>query len=312
MGNDSPTASPRASGAQKVGVEDRFERLDYAERWLGDGFRVAQANQPGFLVFVDVEMTRVRVLIDRLRERGVRGSYAAVVVRAVALALSRHSDLHTLVIGSRRLRPGDVTIGLSVDNEAAAAPVMRLEGVASKQLPLLCEEIVRRAPEVRAEDSRTLAKLRRWGWLIPTGWIRRFLLRMLFSSLRFRRLFGSLQVTILPSVDLATSLVCGATAVVAMGRVAERVVVRAGQPAVRLMATLSCTGDHKVWSGERVGRLLGEIRLILESDVLFPELPEAAVEGSPRAFEDGAAVGRPASELLPSRGVVPLDPSSLE
>jgi pyruvate dehydrogenase E2 component (dihydrolipoamide acetyltransferase) len=274
MAGDSFTGSPSASGVRKSVVGDEFDRIDYADRWLGDGFRVIQENPPGFLVAVDVEMTRVRALIDALRERGLPGSYAAVVVRAVALALSRHQDLHTLVIASRRLRPGDVSIGLSVDNEAAAAPVMRLDGVTGKPLPVLGEEIVRRAPEVRAEDSRTLAKLRRWGWLLPFGWMRRLVLRILLSSLRFRHLFGSLQVTILPSVDLATSLVCGATAVIAMGRVAERAVVRDGEPAVRLMATFSCVGDHKVWSGARVGRLLGEVRMILESDALFAEVPE--------------------------------------
>ena len=63
-----------------------------------------------------------------------------------------------------------------------------------------------------------------------------------------------------------------------MGRVAERVVAREGRPAVRLMATLCCTGDHKVWDGQRVGRLLGEIARILESDELAREVPSHQAE----------------------------------
>jgi pyruvate/2-oxoglutarate dehydrogenase complex dihydrolipoamide acyltransferase (E2) component len=255
---------------------DQFEGLDFADRWLADGFRVVQENPPGFLVLLDVDMTAARSAIDRLRKVGVRGSYAGVLARAAALALSRNRDLHSVLVGSRRLRPGNVRIGLSVANEAFAAPVLRLDAVEDKPLGMLCEEIARRAPAVRTDDSRTLAKLRRWGWLVPFGWMRRLLLRIAFSSLRFRHLFGALQVTVLPGIDIVSSLACGATAVLGMGSVKERVVVREGQPTVRLMATLTCAGDHKVWDGARLGRVLGEVRGILESDELLNELPAAA------------------------------------
>jgi pyruvate dehydrogenase E2 component (dihydrolipoyllysine-residue acetyltransferase) len=265
------------SGTRRVA--DRFERVDFAERWLGDGFRVLQENPPGFLVAVDVEMTQARLLVDALRRRGVQGSYAGVLVRAAGLALSRHPELHRLLVGARSMKPRGVSIGLSVANEAAAAPVLRLEDVADKPLPVVCQEVALRAPQAREEDSRTLAKLRRWGWLLP-GWMRRLVLRRLFSSLRFRHLFGSLQVTVLSSVDFASSLVCGAPAVLAMGRVTERVVARGGQPVVRLMATLVCSGDHKVWDGERIGRVVGEVRRILECADLFEELA-ATVEAEP-------------------------------
>ena len=51
---------------------DRFDRQDYAERWLSDAFRVIQENPPGFLVYVDIEMTRVQALIAELRRVGIR------------------------------------------------------------------------------------------------------------------------------------------------------------------------------------------------------------------------------------------------
>jgi hypothetical protein len=72
---------------------------------------------------------------------------------------------------------------------------------------------------------------------------------------------------------MVSSNVCGTTAVLSMGRVSERVVVRDGQPAVRLMATLSCSGDHKLWDGQRVGRFFTEIVRIFESGELLAELP---------------------------------------
>jgi pyruvate dehydrogenase E2 component (dihydrolipoamide acetyltransferase) len=270
-------ASASRSGPVPAHRDDRFESLDFADRWLGDGFRVTQENAPGFMLWLDVEMTHARAAIDRLRQLGFRASYPGVVVRAAGLALSRHPDLHTVLSGGRRLKPAHVRIGLSVANETVAAPVLRLDAVEQKPLHVLCEEIVQRAPEARADDSRTLALLRRWGWLVPFGWMRRLILRVAFSSLRFRHLFGSLQVTVLQGVDAVASLACGAPAVLAMGSVRERVVVRGGQPAVRLMATLVCTGDHKVYDGERIARIMSEVQRVMESGELLDEVERTAM-----------------------------------
>jgi pyruvate/2-oxoglutarate dehydrogenase complex dihydrolipoamide acyltransferase (E2) component len=276
----------------------RFDRLDYADRWLADGFRVLQENPPGFIGTLEVEMTRVRALVQRMKARGLPGSYAGVVVRAAGLAMSRHPDMHALLVGSRRMRPDHVSIGLSVSGEATAAPVMRIEEVETKSVVAVCEELKKRAPEVRAEDAATLAKLRRWGWLIPTGWLRRFVLRRVLSSLRFRRLFGSLQVTVVPGVDIVSALAYGAPAVVGLGRIQERVVARDGKPVVRLMATMSYTGDHKLFDGERVVRIMSEIRGILESDELLAEIPEPAEpvtqtrSEAPAADADSPALAR--------------------
>ena len=67
-----------------------------------------------------------------------------------------------------------------------------------------------------------------------------------------------------------------------------RVVARGGRPAVRLMATLCCTGDHKVWDGQRVGKLLGEIARILETDELAKEVPVHEAEAATHVALDSA------------------------
>ncbi len=278
---------------------DRYEDLDYADRWLADGFRVLQENPPGFIGSLDVEMTRARALMQTLRARGISGSYAGIIVRAAALALARHPEMHAILVGSRRMRPDGVSIGLSVSNEAAAAPVLRVERADAKTVSAICDEVAKRAPQVRLEDSSTLAKLRRWGWLIPTGWLRRFVLRRVMSSLRFRRLFGSMQVTIVSGLDRVAALAYGAPAVLSVGKVEERVVARDGVPVVRLMATMAYTGDHKLWNGERVVRVMGEIRRILESDELAAELPALPQGEAPPAEASGPRVSEPAASSRP-------------
>lgn len=256
---------------------DRYERLDYADRWLGDGFRVLQRNPPGFSLFLRVDMGRTRELLGRLRQAGVHGSYAAILLRAAALALVRHPELHQIVLGSRRVWPERVDISLSVANEAAAAPMLRPEDVGRKPLPVLSEELRARVPEIREQDSRILRDLRRWGWLVPTRWLRRLVLRALFGMLRMRRrLAGSLQVTVVPNVETVVPYLTTAPALLSMGCVSDQVVAQNGQPVVRPMATLGITADHKVWDGARAATFLTEVGAILESVVLESELPVAA------------------------------------
>jgi pyruvate/2-oxoglutarate dehydrogenase complex dihydrolipoamide acyltransferase (E2) component len=57
-----------------------------------------------------------------------------------------------------------------------------------------------------------------------------------------------------------------------MGSVTQRVVVRRGKPTVRLMATLACSANRKVWDADHLARVVGEVRGILESGELLNEV----------------------------------------
>lgn len=243
---------------------ERHERLDFADRWLADSFRVISA--PGYNVMLDVDMGRAQEIIEELRRGGVRVTYTAVLLRAAALALGRHPELHQIMLGTRRVWPERVDIGLSVANESFAAPVMLVQDVGQKGVVALSEELRTRVPEARRQDSATLRTLRRWGWLVPGGFLRRLVLRAMFGVLALRRkLTGSLAVSVVPTVDVVLPNVLSAPALLSMGRIADRVVAREGRPVVRKTATLSVSGDHKIWDGQRVGAFLSEVARILES-----------------------------------------------
>jgi pyruvate dehydrogenase E2 component (dihydrolipoamide acetyltransferase) len=256
---------------------ERFERLDFADRWLADAFRVLQRNPPGFTLYLDVDMTRAQQLMEELRGRGLRVTYTAILLRAAALALVRHPELHQLMVGTSRVWPERIDIGMSVANEAFAAPVLRIEDAGGKDLPTLSEELRVRVPEIRKQDTEILQQLRRWGWLVPLGWLRRLLLRMFFGLLPLRRkLAGSLALTVLPNVDVVVPYLFTAPAILAMGRVADRVVAHEGLPAVRRTAKLSCTADHKVWDGQRAATFLAEVGRIVESGEFLEGLGTAS------------------------------------
>src|SRR6185436_7157355 len=97
---------------------------------------------------------------------------------------------------NRRHRPTRVDIGLAITAENFVGSPLVLEGADQKTIPELVTEIARRIPDVRQADQQMIQALKRWGWLLPFGFLRRAVLRMLFTSPAFRRKgAGTFQVS---------------------------------------------------------------------------------------------------------------------
>lgn len=239
------------------------ESLDYAERWLRDGLSVLR---PAFSVAqVTVDMTSALRMLEELRQSGVHATTTHLLVRAAARALAANPQLHQIVAGNRRQRPAQVDIGLSVAGESFVAPVLVIEAADRKSVAEIADETSRKTPEVRAADQRMLKALRLWGRLVPFGFLRRGLLKLLFGSATFRRKgAGTFQVSTVP-VDWALSSVFSTAGVLIGGQTRSRVIAVEGHPAVRQTMTLTLTGDHGVWDGRAVVRFLAAVKGELES-----------------------------------------------
>jgi len=245
-------------------------KLDIAERWLRDGIDACRV--PAFFASVDADMSQARALIRTARSHDRRITYTHVIVRAAALALAANPDLNRMVCGGFVHSPGQVDIALSVAGESFAAPLLVIQGADSKEIGSLAGEIIRRAPEVRDADREMMRALRRWGWLLPMGGVRRIVLRALFRSFNFRRRgAGTFQVSVVPGVDRAMSPVFSASAMLVAGSVKDRVVAVEGRTMVRPTVTLTACADHRVWDGYAGQRFLLSVQEILESSVLFEE-----------------------------------------
>lgn len=271
-------------------MPDRYEKLDYADRWINDGFRII--DTPGFFVSVEVDMSRAQALLDRLRDSGIKATYTHLVVRAVALTLARHPELHKLVAGNRRCFPERVDIALSVSGEAVYAPLMLLEGADRKNLQQVAHEVIERTPAIREKEQQTLAGLRKWGRILPLSWLRRSFLRIMNKSFMVRRSSnGTFQVTCIANVDTFVPFMFGTAAALGVGRVRDRVVAIDQQPTVRPTLTLSCCVDHKAWDGMAAATFLTHLQQLLESDALEAEA-RAGVEEAPAAvWEDQVPAG---------------------
>jgi hypothetical protein len=107
--------------------------------------------------------------------------------------------------------------------DSVAAPVTVIANAESKTLQEIADEVVNRAPEIRSEDTKFLRSLCRWGKVVPLGFLRRWLLRVVLNQPRFvRKRVGTFQVTTLRHVDIGVSLAVTAGAILGVGRVRDR------------------------------------------------------------------------------------------
>ncbi|MEQ1869536.1 MAG: 2-oxo acid dehydrogenase subunit E2 [Vicinamibacterales bacterium] len=242
---------------------DTNERLDFAERWLRDGLHVLRPSLSVYQITVD--MTNAHARLGALRKEGVQASATHLLINAAAKALAANPQLHQIVAGVRRQRPGRIDIGLSVTGETFVAPVMVIEAADTKSIAEVAEETARRAPEIQAADKQLLTALRRFGWLVPFAFVRRGILRWLFRSATFRKKgVGTFQVSTTP-MDWALSATFSTAGVLVGGQVRSRVIAVNGEAVVRPVMLVTLSGDHGVWDGRAAARFLAAVKQALET-----------------------------------------------
>jgi pyruvate/2-oxoglutarate dehydrogenase complex dihydrolipoamide acyltransferase (E2) component len=214
---------------------------------------------------IAADMTNALGRLERMRREGVHATPTHLLVHAVARALHANPQLHQILAGVRRHRPARVDIGLSVAGDTFVAPVLVIEGADSLTVSEIAAFIARRTPEVRLSDQKMLAALRQWGWLLPFGFLRRALLRLLFTSGTFRRKgAGTFQVSTVPT-DWALTSTFSTAGVLVAGQVASRAIAINGQAVVRPVMVLTLSGDHGVWDGRAAARFLSSVKTELET-----------------------------------------------
>jgi pyruvate/2-oxoglutarate dehydrogenase complex dihydrolipoamide acyltransferase (E2) component len=257
---------------------DRIDPIPLGERWFPDAF--ATMPVPGGFVLRLVDMTQAKAALEILRGAKVPATFTHLIVRAAALALARNPELHRMMAGYKRLTPGQVDIGLSMAGETAFAPIVVLPRADRTPLGQLVPGTNDAIDAARAKEKVDLANMRRFMWLIPFGFLRRYLLRLMNGSMWFRRkLVGTFQVSCLASVDVITSFLFYTGSILGAGGVRDRVVAVDGQPVVRPTVWLTICVDHAVIDGRRAGDLVNAIQKVLESDELVREATDACAAG---------------------------------
>ncbi len=246
-----PAAQPAvAETAPVAGTEPAAPRTELHDALPLSRMRSAIAQNvstswrttPHFSVTVEIVMDAAAEVVRELREGGTPVSYNDLIVKACAMALFRFPQLNNSFAGDGIRMNADVNIGVAVGlPEGLLIPVVRE-----------CQRLSLR--EIAAE-SRRLAERARTGSIsqqeISGG-------TFTISNL------GMYGVDEFASIILPPQ-----AAILAVGAVADRPVVRDGSvvAAKTMRATLSA--DHRIVDGLYVAQFLGEVKRLLENPVLM-------------------------------------------
>lgn len=231
----SPTAParPRVSEGQDG---ERREPLSRMRRAIADRMSRSWREAPQFSVSRDVDMTSANVA-----RKKAGASYTDVIVAAAAKALARHPRLRARFDGDALASTDGVHIGIAVAVEdGLLVPVLR--DADKKDLATLAME--RERLEQHAHAGKLTADE-------MTGGV--------FSVSNL----GTL------GVDRFTAIVNPPeAAILAVGRVSDRVVAQGGEATVRPVATLTLSVDHRVADGAAAARFLDDIAKVLEESAV--------------------------------------------
>ena len=226
-----PQAAPAAPGAQ----------LETSRAWQVMAERMVASWQqvPHFYLQRDVDATRLNSWRDAVRKRPghEKVTHTDLLVKVCAAALEQHPRVNATWAGDRAQAQADVNVGIAVaTDDALIVPVVHGAGrLGLADLAARRGEIVSRARErkLRPDDvaggTFTISNLG------------------MFGVDAFHAIVNTPQAAIL-----------------AVGRILDRVVAVDGAPAVRPMLTLTLSFDHRVVDGAEGARFLDTLAALVE------------------------------------------------
>jgi pyruvate dehydrogenase E2 component (dihydrolipoamide acetyltransferase) len=226
-----PPAAPAAPRVAAPGVGTVW-------RVMAERMTASWTTAPHFYLVREVDASRLVAWRQRVKSpAGARITYTDLLVRLVAVALSRHPTVNAAWKDGTIAPAADISIGLAVAIDAGlVVPVIhRADALSLAELATRREDLVSRAQAGRLRP----ADIQGGGFTI--------------SNLG---MFG---------IDAFSAIVNPPqAAILAVGRIADRVVAVNGQPAVRptMVLTLSC--DHRALDGARGAQFLGALADLIE------------------------------------------------
>ena len=192
---------------------------------------------PHFYLTIDVEMDQALKLRDEARSQDLKISVNDVLVKATAMAVRRFPRINQIFSGDRitQLKTVDVGVAVAIE-DGLITPLVRdadAKGLAeiAQEIRELADRAKRRAlkPEEYTGGSITVSNLGMFG-------------------------IDSFIAVINPPQ----------AAILAVGKVEPKVVVRDGAMAIRQMMSVTLSGDHRVIDGAVGAQYLRELRSLLE------------------------------------------------
>ena len=229
------SASEPVTGSSDEAAIERT-RLSPVRRVIAD--RMSQSSRDNATVTLTAEIDATRLVEFRGRCPAPKPGYTDVFVRLAALALADHPVLNASLDDGHVLLHRSIHVGIAVDTDAGLlVPVIR--------------DADRKSIEEIRDEAAALAARAREGQFGP-------------DDLRG----GTFTITNLGmhGVDAFTPIINPPqSAVLGIGRIAMRPVVRDGQVVARYTVILSLTFDHRLVDGGPAARFLAALREAAEA-----------------------------------------------
>jgi pyruvate dehydrogenase E2 component (dihydrolipoamide acetyltransferase) len=230
-----PTPAPSAAGGLILGPVAKLMASRTTQSWT---------TVPHFFVTRDVDATNIRAARERHlalveKDRGVKLTVTDILISRVGQTLFRHPRVNASWVGDTiQLNPGiHISLAMAVDDGVVAAVILDADKLDLGGI---------------AVQRRDLAERARAGRLRPSD----------IAG-------GTFTISNLGmfSVDSFSAIITPPqAAILAVGRIADRVVAVNGQPAVRPMMTLTLSSDHRVVDGAGAAKFMNDLVMALEEE----------------------------------------------
>jgi pyruvate dehydrogenase E2 component (dihydrolipoamide acetyltransferase) len=237
---DVPTAARPAAAASVAPSTRPGEGVGVGTIWriMAERMTTSWTTAPHFYLVREVNVSRLVSWLDRARKQtGAHITYTDLLVKLVAAALSQHPRVNASWKDGTIVQNSEINVGLAVaiDDGLVVPVIHRADTLRLPELASRREDVVGRAQAGRLRP----ADIQGGGFTI--------------SNLG---MYG---------VDAFNAIVNPPqAAILAVGRIADRVVAVNGQPAVQptMVLTLSC--DHRALDGARGAQFLGALADLIE------------------------------------------------
>jgi pyruvate dehydrogenase E2 component (dihydrolipoamide acetyltransferase) len=252
----SPTLPPSIPPARGEGV--RWETPTAAQRVSAERMTISFRSAPHFYLDVEVQADALLELRDRLlptveRKADVRLTVTDLLVRIAGVALAEHSRANAFWADGRVGLHDRVNVGIAVATSASAQLNTEASTLVSPNTGLIVPVLrdVDRKPLAQiAVERAALVERARAGQLSPDD--------LAGGTFTLTNL-GMYRVDSFHAI-----LNPPQSAILAVGRIAERPIAIGGQLAVRRTVVLTLSCDHRVLDGVLGARFLGRVAELIE------------------------------------------------
>ncbi len=238
LADDVPVAARPAATAAPSAPRESAPSVGTVWRIMAERMTTSWTTAPHFYLVREVNVTRLASWLDQARtQTGAHVTYTDLLIKLVAAAISRHPRVNASWKDGTIVQSSDINVGLAVaiDDGLVVPVIHRADTLHLPELAARRADIVSRAQAGKLRP----ADIQGGGFTI--------------SNLG---MFG---------VDAFSAIVNPPqAAILAVGRIADRVVALHGQPVVQptLVLTLSC--DHRALDGARAAQFLGTLADLVE------------------------------------------------